>query len=124
MLGALPETREDMELTYQFGKKLRPTFSFVFIFMPLPGSELYQYYIDQGYRFDYGDIRSNKANISCAGCTVEELEAMRERWYSDFNRRPPLLVRGLNALLDIRSPYDLKRTLRKVANHAPWLSAH
>lgn len=121
MLGALPETREDMELTYQFAKKLRATFSFVFVFMPLPGSELYQHYIDQGYKFDYNNIRSDKANFSSAGFTLEELESMRDRWYHDFNKRPPFIIRGLNALRDIRSFYDLKRTVKKVAKHLPLL---
>ena len=120
MLGALPETREDMELTYQFAKKLRATFSYVFVFMPLPGSELYQYYIDQGYKFDYNNIRSDKANFSSAGLTLEELEAMRGKWYDDFNQRPNILVRGIRSILEIHSFYDLKRTCRKVSNRLLW----
>ena len=117
MLGALPETREDMEKTYHFVKKLKPTFSLVFIFMPLPGSELYDYYVNQGYRFDYNDIRSNKAVFSSAGLTQEELEAIREKWYSDFNKKPNIVVRGANALMEIRSWHDLQRTWGKVSNH-------
>ena len=119
MLGALPETREDIEATYEFVKKLRPTFSLVFIFMPLPGSELYQHYIDQGYRFDYNDIRSNKAVFSSAGLTLEELEAKRDQWYREFNKKPNLLIRAVNSVLEIRSWYDLQRTWRKVQKRLP-----
>ena len=120
MLGALPETREDMEMTYAFVKKLKPTFSLVFIFMPLPGSELYEYYIKQGYQFDYSDIRSNKAAFSSAGLTREELETIREKWYGDFNKKPAIVVRGLNALMEVRSWNDVQRALGKVSNHLPF----
>lgn len=73
MLGALPETREDMELTYQFAKKIKPSFSLIFLFMPLPGSKHYDYYIDQGYKFDYKNIRADRAVFPSAGLTIEEL---------------------------------------------------
>jgi anaerobic magnesium-protoporphyrin IX monomethyl ester cyclase len=120
MLGALPETREDMEMTYAFVKKLRPTFSLVFIFMPLPGSELYDYYISQGYRFDYSDIRSNKAAFSSAGLTREELETIRAKWYLDFNKKSSLVIRGLNALMEVRSWNDFQRAWEKVSKHLPF----
>jgi len=120
MLGALPETREDMEMTYAFVKKLKPTFSLVFIFMPLPGSELYDYYINQGYRFDYGDIRSNKAAFSSAGLTREELETIREKWYTDFNRKAPIVIRGLNVLMEVRSWHDFQRAFGKLSKHLPF----
>ncbi len=117
ILGALPETREDMEKTYRFVEKLKPTFSLVFIFMPMPGSELYEYYINQGYQFDYNDIRSNKAVFPSAGLTLKDLEAIREKWYRDFNKKTNIVIRGVNALTDIRSWYDLKRTWGKVVKH-------
>lgn len=120
MLGALPETREEMELTYQFAKKLKATYSWAFLFMPLPGSELYQYYIDQGYHFNYNDIRSDKAVFPSAGLTIDELEAMRSKWYEDLNPRPNLFIRRINSMLEIRSFYDLKRVWRKVARRLPW----
>ncbi len=117
MLGALPETREDIEATYQFVKKLRPTSSLVFIFMPLPGSELFQEYIDHGYRFDYDHIRSDKAVFPSAGLTMEELETIRDRWYLDFNQKPNLLMRGINSIRKIRSWNDVKHIWGKVARH-------
>ncbi len=117
MLGALPETREDIEATYQFVKKLRPTSSLVFIFMPLPGSELFQEYIDHGYRFDYDHIRSDKAVFPSAGLTMEELEIIRDRWYHDFNQKPNLLIRGINSIREIRSWNDVKHIWGKVTRH-------
>ena len=118
MLGALPETIEDMEATYQFAKKINATNSVVFIFMPLPGSELYDYYIKQGYKFDHSKIRSDKAAFSSAGLTVEELESMRSKWWDDLNRvdeKPSLISRGINAARDIRSLHDVKRLGKKAA---------
>ena len=115
MLGALPETREDMELTYQFAKKLKPTTSRVFLFMPLPGSELYQYYIDQGYHFNYKDIHSGKASFPCSDMTLEELEEMRMKWKRDFQRKTRLLARGINLVTGIRSLSELKRACYKVS---------
>lgn len=120
MLGALPETREDMELTYQFAKKLKPTTNRVFLFMPLPGSELYKYYIDQGYHFDYKDIYSNKASFPCGDMTLEELEEMRVKWTHDFERKIDLLVRGINLMMGIRSLYDVKRACKKVSTRLKW----
>jgi anaerobic magnesium-protoporphyrin IX monomethyl ester cyclase len=117
MLGALPETREDMELTYQFVKKLRPTFSLVFIFMPLPGSELYDYYINEGYTFDYNDIRSNRAVFASAGMTMEELEDMRKKWYGDFNKKPNIVRRSFSSLAEIHSLQDAKHKWKSLIRH-------
>ena len=115
MLGALPETREDMELTYQFAKKLKPSSSRVFLFMPLPGSELYEYYIEQGYHFKYEDIHSGKATFPCSDMTLEELEEMRMKWKRDFRRKTRLLARGVNLMMGIRSLSDIKRACYKVS---------
>jgi anaerobic magnesium-protoporphyrin IX monomethyl ester cyclase len=117
MLGALAETREDMRMTYEFVKRLQPTFSLVFIFMPLPGSELYQHYIDEGYHFDYSDIRSDKAVFASAGFSIGELEAIREKWYHDFNKKPNLFMRGSKAMKEMRSLKDFKKICKKTAKY-------
>ena len=122
MLGALAETKEDMELTYRFAKKLKPTTSRVFLFMPLPGSELYQYYVDQGYRFNYKDIHSGKASFPCSGMTLEELEEMRLKWKHDFQRKTHLLTRGINLMMGIRSINDMKHACYKVSKGLKWHS--
>ena len=121
MLGALSETKEDMELTYQFAKKLKPTISRVFLFMPLPGSELYQYYVDQGYRVsNYKDIHSGKAFFPAGDMTLEELEEMRSKWIHDLERKSHLLVRGANMVAGIRSLKDIKRAGNKMAKRLKW----
>ena len=114
MLGALPETREDMELTYQFVKKLKPTFSLVFIFMPLPGSELYDYYINKGYQFNYNDIRSDKAVFPSAGFALDELESIRRQWYRDFNKKPNAIARSFSSLAHIRSWHDFQHKCKNL----------
>ncbi|MBC2714583.1 MAG: B12-binding domain-containing radical SAM protein [Desulfobacteraceae bacterium] len=116
MLGALPETREDMEATYQLGTKIKADQNFVFIFMPLPGAELYQYYLDQGCELEYDKIGWDKAVFSsAAGFSREELEAMRDKWYDDFNKKPHILIRGMNLILSIRSKEDFKDLWGKIA---------
>ena len=117
MLGALPETREDMEATYQFAKKLKADVSLSFVFMPLPGSDLFDYYIKQGYKVDYSKIKSDKASFPAAGYTLEELEAMRRKWWEDLNSLNPksnVFMRAINMVLDIRSTRDMKRIWRRV----------
>lgn len=114
MFGVLTETQEEMEMTYNLAKKLKSTVNYVSLFIPLPGTELYQYYIDQGYSFDYTNIRNDKANFSNSGLTIEELEALGKKWYEDFNPRQNRLVRGINTILEVRSMYDLKCIFRKV----------
>ncbi|MBI5235110.1 MAG: B12-binding domain-containing radical SAM protein [Deltaproteobacteria bacterium] len=114
MLGALTETREEMDATFRLAKRLNAAWSWCFLFMPLPGSELYQYYIDQGCTFDYSRIRSDKAAFSSAGYSIAELEEKRAGWYQELNKRPNRLSSGINALLDVRSIYDLRRVTRKV----------
>jgi anaerobic magnesium-protoporphyrin IX monomethyl ester cyclase len=120
MLGALPETREDMELTYQFAKKIKPTFSYVYIFNPLPGSELYDYYINQGYQFDYNTLGFDKAVFPSAGLTREELEALREKWLHDFNPAPNQIVRAINLAKGVRSWHDVKYVWGKAVKRLPW----
>jgi hypothetical protein len=109
-----------MELTYQFAKKLKPTFSLVFIFTPLPGSALYDYYVDQGYQFDYSNIRYEKAMFPSAGLTIEELEALKPKWYEDFNPQPNQLKRAINLVKGIRTSHDVKYVWGKVAKRLPW----
>ena len=122
MLGALPETREDMEATYQFAKKLKADVSLSFVFMPLPGSDLFDYYIKQGYKVDYSKIKSDKASFPAAGYTLEELEAMRSKWWEDLNSLNPksnVFMRAINMVLDIRSTRDMKRIWRRVKKRLP-----
>ena len=122
MLGALPETREDMEATYQFAKKLKADVSLSFVFMPLPGSDLFDYYIKQGYKVDYSKIKSDKASFPAAGYTLEELEAMRRKWWEDLNSLNPksnVFMRAINMVLDIRSTRDMKRIWRRVKKRLP-----
>ena len=122
MLGALPETREDMEATYQFAKKLKADVSLSFVFMPLPGSDLFDYYIKQGYKVDYSKIKSDKASFPAAGYTLEELEAMRSKWWEDLNNLNPksnVFMRAINMVLDIRSTRDMKRIWRRVKKRLP-----
>lgn len=117
MLGALPETREDMDATYKFAKKLKATNYLVFIFMPLPGSALYDYYIEKGYKFDYSNIRSDKASFPSAGMSLEELENLRDKWWEDLNRvneKPNLILNVINRVLEVRSLKDVRRLWKKV----------
>ena len=97
----------------------------VFIFMPLPGAELYQYYINQGCELEYDKIGWDKAVFPCAaGYSREELEAMRGKWYDDFNKKPHILIRGMNLILSIRSKEDFKDLWGKIARRLPRDSAN
>jgi anaerobic magnesium-protoporphyrin IX monomethyl ester cyclase len=118
ILGALPETREDMELTYAFLKKIKPTYTRVFLFMPLPGSELYSYYLDQGYKPNYNDIHAGKASVGCGAMTVEELEELRKRWIREFRvRKRSLCASGLRLAMRVRSWHDAKYAAKKILNY-------
>jgi anaerobic magnesium-protoporphyrin IX monomethyl ester cyclase len=115
ILGAPPETREDLDMTYKLLKVLKPTYSLVFLFMPLPGSDLYQHYIDQGYQFDYSNIRSDRAIFESAGMRLKELESLRKKWHREFNPGKNPFRRFMIVLLGIRSLNDLKRFFGKIA---------
>lgn len=120
MLGALPETREDMEATYQLAKKIKAYQNFVFIFMPLPGTELYQYYLEQGCELEYDKIGWDKAVFtSTAGYSLEELEAIRDKWYDDFNKKPHTFIRGINIAFSTRSIEDCKDIWKKLKRRLP-----
>ena len=115
MIGVLPETREDMELTYQFAKKIKADKNYVFIFMPLPGSELYDYYIDNGFEFEYEELRTDKALFhSASGYSLDELSEIRSKWFHDFNLPPNIVNRTFHQLLSIRSTRDLKKIFQKI----------
>jgi len=89
ILGAPGETHESIANTVRFVRELKLDYIFPFIYIPLPGSDLWQVCLDKGYVFDDVDFESannffhyslNREEVSGA-----ELEKIQRRLYLTNN---------------------------------------
>jgi anaerobic magnesium-protoporphyrin IX monomethyl ester cyclase len=91
ILGHFEDTKESMRDTVDTALALDPSWVFFSTLVPLPGSELYDTAVKNGYlaetdwsRFNYHD----KPIVRTANFTPEDLDGIRRRAYKRFYLRP------------------------------------
>ena len=112
LVGLPGETKEEIYQTLDFPGKINADSVSFFIASPLPGSELYDYSIAQGYitKGDFGmDLKKAKMKIpknspDYYGIDAETLEQLVDNRTREFNekakkRNPEVLERKFNAFL-------------------------
>ncbi len=91
MIGFPDETKEEIEYTIEFAKKnaeLGVTTSGFFIVMPLPGTSMFDYCMENGHLpkdFNIDKMSWRKANMVNIGVEPEELEALRDKAWEEVN---------------------------------------
>ena len=94
MIGLSGDTKETIEETYQFAKKLNPDMVFFQHAMPFPGTEFYQWAKQNGYLLteNYNEWLDENGRLRCIvsypGLTAAEIEALREHLMLRFYLRP------------------------------------
>jgi len=88
IIGFPGETKEQIQKTLDFSRKLDLDRISCFIANPLPGTELYEIclkkgYIDKNYRFDEIDYFEGRLNTT--EFTYQELYRLRRRWFWRYN---------------------------------------
>lgn len=116
MIGAPSETREDIEATIDFAKKLKTDYMQVTIFTPFPGTEIYKQGLERGvFEYDYwkafaqNPVSTFKTKYWEENLSENELQELIVRVYREFYTRPSYI---LNSMLKIRSFEEFKRKLK------------
>ncbi|PIO00519.1 hypothetical protein COT72_00385 [archaeon CG10_big_fil_rev_8_21_14_0_10_43_11] len=113
VFGHPTETKEEMEQTLAFAKKLNPDYADFHLAMPIPGSDLFSIAVREGKlapdfwaRFMPDDTFPFYVP---KGVTLDEMKSLQTKAYSSFYLTPQKIVSNL---LSVRSPRDLKVKLR------------
>lgn len=112
IVGYPAETREDIEETIFFARSLdldRATFS---LFLPLPGSEMYNTLKanNELQNLDWNKISFDSVSYVPKGMTGEELKKLQKKAFLAFFMRPRILI---NLLMDLRSFEHFKFLLKR-----------
>ncbi|MBU2473112.1 B12-binding domain-containing radical SAM protein, partial [Patescibacteria group bacterium] len=113
MIGAPTETKEDINKTIEFAKKIKPDYAHITILTPYPATEIYRQALAQGViKNDYWQEFAccpEKGVITQyweKELNKEGLFKLLDKFYKEFYRRPTYI---LKELLKINSFADLRR---------------
>ncbi|MBI2877323.1 MAG: B12-binding domain-containing radical SAM protein [Candidatus Tectomicrobia bacterium] len=107
MIGALNETREDVEATIDFPRKLRLEYAQFGIATPLPGTRFYQEVHSRLKTRDWDQFDGFHALFDTDHLTTQEIESLMKRAYIRFFTSP-------HKLLSYLSPRKIASTLLKI----------
>ena len=118
MIGAPIETRDDIEQSRTLARQLRATYTYWFIYTPLPGSPLYEESVADGEVPNFEDFVFNRATMAVGDLSPEDLEAIHRELLAEFTRQPTradVWRRRLEILRSVRSPRDLRHLAHRFA---------
>jgi radical SAM superfamily enzyme YgiQ (UPF0313 family) len=99
IVGTPVETKESLERTLQFTKRLKLDYAHFNKFVPFAGTELYEELVEQGYEFDVSDlptILDHRATPYVPpSMTADEFHQFLDRANREFYLRPSHVVRRL-----------------------------
>lgn len=112
ILGYPEETREDIEKTIQFAKKLKIKRAHFSNFLPLPGTEATRKLLNTGEisEVDPADLFYSKVPYAPKTITKQELKKLQRKAYLSFYLRPKVLFKLLS---EINSYNHLKSICRR-----------
>jgi len=116
IIGYPAETREDIEATIRFAKKLKLKRAHFANFLPLPGTEATEQLMRNGEidHIDWESMFYSKVPYSPKGITKKELKRLQRKAFLSFHLRPKILFKMLT---EIKSPRHLKSILKKRDNN-------
>jgi radical SAM superfamily enzyme YgiQ (UPF0313 family) len=92
MLGFPDETREDMEATLKFAKKLDPDWCQFNIFIAYPDSSLYQELLQRGI---YERLDDFLLSVKTEDFNYTSLLEIQRRFFKEVNRTPKSILRRI-----------------------------
>lgn len=98
VLGVPGETKEEMEQTIKFAKKLNPDYAQFTIATPYPGTELYETAKEQGLLSEnnWSQYTVLRPTVATENFTLKDLEKVLSKAYKQFYLRPLYLLRHLS----------------------------
>lgn len=102
ILGYPLDTIKTIKQTIDYACKIRIDMAVFYTFVPLPGSEIFQYLKERGElaNFNWDKIQMDKSFYSPPGIPLEELMTLFKHAYRKFYFRPKILLTILNELKD------------------------
>lgn len=124
MIGLPGDTKETIEQTFQFAKKLNPDMVFFQQAVPFPGTEFYNWAKENGYLVaeDYNKWLDENGRldflISYPDLTNKEIAEIREKLMMRFYFDPKHIVRTIGRNLH---PYEFFRVIRYAKDYLFYL---
>ncbi len=116
MLGAIVETRADIEASYQLARELNTDWTIWKIFIPLPGSAIYNEFKEKGISLDFDKLLTDKATVALVDMTKEEIEKRHAELSKEFTYvRDNRLRAFLRQMRRVNSPGDALRLGQRIA---------
>jgi radical SAM superfamily enzyme YgiQ (UPF0313 family) len=114
MLGEEYETREDIEQTFKFVKKLRADFVSFCITKPYPGTELFRRLNKEWSDDDFEDYHHySSQNTVCRALSGKELEKLSASYYRKYYLRPQYMWDVLTRMRSFSDFAHLVRSFRE-----------
>ena len=89
MLGIPGETREDMETTFKFARKLDPDWHQFNVFIAYPGCKLYKQILENGW---YDRIEDFLAYVKTDEFDYDSLMEVQKQYHVNFNKSPKRIL--------------------------------
>lgn len=99
IVGTPAETKESLERTLQFAKRLKLDYAHFNKFVPFAGTELYEELVEQGYEFDISELPTILDHQATPyvppSMTADEFHEFLDRANREFYLRPAHILRRL-----------------------------
>ena len=124
MLGLPGETKETIEQTFKFAKKLNPDMVFFQQAVPFPGTEFYEWAKSNKYLVteDFGKWLNKNGRldflVSYPNLTNKEIEELREKLMIKFYFNPKYVLYTIGRNLH---PYEMVRVMRYAKDYISFL---
>lgn len=117
MLGAIIETRADIEASYRLAKEINADWTIWKIFIPLPGCAIYDEFKKKGIPLDFDKLLTNNAAVALVDMTKEEIEKRHEELSKEFTYVRDNRFRAfLRQVRRVNSFKDAYKLCQRVAN--------
>ncbi len=118
MLGLPGDTKETMQETLDFAKKINPHLAEFYVTTPFPGTELYQTAISKKWIVqddDWSKYSLHRQN-TLRTCEVDpkEVEAFAKKCYKEFYSRPSFMLMSLKKLITWPKSFYVYRNCLKI----------
>lgn len=117
MIGAVIETRDDIEASYRFAKELNSDWTFWKIYNPMPGSVIYDELKKKGIFLDFDKLLTNKAPFALKDMTKEEIENRHAELVNEFeyvrDNRIRALLRQMRRVNSFQDAWHLGQRVTK-----------